>query len=315
MKPTLHATDGALCDASHVDNLVALARELDAIQNVESLRDALSGPLLALLPIARVALLRARDGTWESIVGPPDACRREGEYGWTPLVVGGRTVAVLGIGTGATAGPFRCLAEAAATLLEIGIRKILTIEDLRQHSARDPLTGCFTRDHAVSALEAQMRRAGRIRLPVSIIMMDIDDFKGVNDQYGHVAGDAVLAAVGDLLQRRLRQSDIRCRFGGDEFLLILPDTAPEGAVGVAESLRRSLEALEIPSLRGTVTITASFGVAATRGHTVDAPRFVDQADLALYDAKQAGRNCVRARPLQDRWSRHVGTRWTEVRSA
>ena len=126
-------------------------------------------------------------------------------------------------------------------------------------------------------------------------MIDVDDFKAINDQYGHVAGDAVLSAVATQLHRMLRQSDVRCRIGGDEFLVILPDTQLEAATRVAESVRHAIEELEVPSARATVRLTASIGVAsAACGAVIDVAGFIDRADVALYRAKQGGRNCVQA---------------------
>ena len=94
-------------------------------------------------------------------------------------------------------------------------------------------------------------------------MIDLDGFKAINDRYGHMPGDAVLSAVADQLHRMLRQSDVRCRLGGDEFLVILPDTPIDDAIRVAESVRSAIEALEIQSARGPIAITASIGVAAS----------------------------------------------------
>ena len=110
-----------------------------------------------------------------------------------------------------------------------------------------------------------------------------------------MGGDAVLIAIADQLQAMLRRSDVRCRLGGDEFPVILPDTPLENAVRVAESVRHAIEALSVPSTRGRVLLTASIGVAAAAcGGAVDVAGFIDRADVALYRAKQAGRNSVQA---------------------
>jgi two-component system, cell cycle response regulator len=109
-----------------------------------------------------------------------------------------------------------------------------------------------------------------------------------------VPADATLAAVAEQLRRMLRQTDVRCRLGGDEFLVILPDTPIEDALRVADSVRCAIQSLEIPSVRGKITLTASLGVAASAAAApFDVPAFIDRADVALYRAKQDGRNAVR----------------------
>ena len=273
--------------------LATLARELAGATTIAALRTALAGRLKDLLPSADIAVLRATYGTWETVVGPEDAPEQVSRYLWTPLTTEGKVTGMLGIGAErphTISGP---LTEAATMLLRMTIQNLLTIETLRQDSVRDGLTGCFTRAHALDVLEGDLRRANRTGFPVSLMMLDVDRFKSINDQYGHVAGDAVLAAVSAQLHKRLRQSDVRCRVGGDEFLVILPDTSLEDALRVAESVRQGIEALPIPSLRGTVSVTASIGVAtASCGSTIDVQGFIDRADLALYRAKHEGRNCV-----------------------
>jgi diguanylate cyclase (GGDEF)-like protein len=142
-------------------------------------------------------------------------------------------------------------------------------------------------------LEGSLRRASRTGLQVSVLMIDLDGFKAINDRYGHLPGDTVLSAVGARLHRMLRQSDVRCRLGGDEFLVILPDTPIEDALRVAESVRNAIEALEVRSVRGTIRISASIGVASSiPGDPLSVTAFVDRADVALYRAKQDGRNAV-----------------------
>jgi diguanylate cyclase (GGDEF)-like protein len=202
---------------------------------------------------------------------------------------------MLGMGAPAAGAPCGRLAEAATTMLATTIQNIVALDNLRQDSVRDGLTSCFTRAYAMELLEGNLRRASRTGLPVSILMIDIDDFKQINDRFGHVSGDAVLTGVARQLHQMLRLSDLRCRLGGDEFLVILPDTPLEDAVRVAESVRHALEELTISSVRGKVRITASIGVAAAdRGDMVDLASFIDRADVALYRAKQAGRNSVQA---------------------
>jgi diguanylate cyclase (GGDEF)-like protein len=278
-----------------VDILLALARELGTITTIAALRGALAGSLRPFLPSRDVSVLRAAHGVWEAVFGPDDGPERIHQYSWTPLVADDKTIGMLGIGAPALGAPIGRLAEAATTMLAATVQNIIALDNLRQDSVRDGLTGCFNRAYAMEMLEGNLRRANRTGFPVSIMMIDIDDFKQINDRFGHVAGDAVLTGVATHLHQMLRLSDLRCRLGGDEFLVILPDTPLDDAVRVAESVRHAIEELVIPSIRGKVRITASIGVAAAAcGGVVDLPALIDRADVALYRAKQAGRNSVQA---------------------
>ena len=278
-----------------LDAMVVLARELAAVNSLPALRDAVAGSLRPLLPSRDISVLRASHGAWEAVVGPLDSPERIDQYAWTPLVAQAKTIGMLGIGAPAHGGPAGRHAEGATTLLAMAAQNLIALDNLRQDSVRDGLTGCFTRAHAMEVLEGNLRRANRTGFPVSIMMIDLDEFKRINDGYGHVPGDAVLSAVAGQLHRMLRQSDVRCRLGGDEFLLILPDTPLEDAVRVAESVRHAIEELVVPSVRGALKITASIGVAtAACGGVVDVAAFIDRADVALYRAKQEGRNSVQS---------------------
>ena len=276
------------------ESLVAFASALTGVATLADLRKALSGSLAPRLPSRDIAVLRASHGTWEAVIGPADAADRIEQYSWTPLVAEGATIGMLGIGAPAVDAPAGRLADGAITLLGLAAQNALALENLKQHAVIDSLTGCFNRAHSLELLEAELRRADRSGLPVSILMIDVDDFKRINDRYGHVPGDAVLAAVAEQLHVMLRQSDGRCRLGGDEFLVILPDTSIDDAVRVAESIRETIEQLVVPTVRGKVHITTSIGVASAANGSIDVPGFIDRADVALYRAKQAGRNCVQA---------------------
>jgi diguanylate cyclase (GGDEF)-like protein len=279
-----------------VEALVSLARELAGVTTLAGLRDAIAGPLRPLLPSRDVSVLRAAHGNWEAVVGPQDGPDRIHQYSWTPLGGDGKTVGMLGIGAPIVGGQTGKYAECATTMLAVAAQNLIAIENLRQASARDGLTGCFTRAHAMEVLEGNMRRAARTGFPVAILMIDLDGFKSINDRYGHMPGDAVLSTAADQLHRMLRQSDVRCRLGGDEFLVILPDTPIDDAIRVAESVRHAIEALVIQSARGPIAVTASIGVAVSGGGmpAIDVPAFIDRADVALYRAKEAGRNTVEA---------------------
>ena len=184
-----------------------------------------------------------------------------------------------------------------AALLAIALRNVQLLLDTREHAVRDSQTGCINHAHGMKTLSAELRRATRTRRPLSVLMFDLDRFKEINDRFGHLRGDAVLAAVGARLTESVRTSDICCRYGGDEFLVILPDTPADGAEQLAASLRREISALgDGPGGRAAVAITASFGVAGAGVGEVDAIAVVARADEALYRAKQHGRDRVDVAP-------------------
>lgn len=177
-------------------------------------------------------------------------------------------------------------------------REVLALQSqLREQSIRDALTGLYNRRHLDEVLAREMLVAQRYHRPVSIVMVDIDHFKSVNDRYGHSAGDMVLRHVADVLKRNARASDICCRYGGEEFLLLMPGMPPEAARLRAEQLRR--EIASSPGIHGDIPIevTASFGVASYPMHGQDSTRVIHASDAALYAAKNGGRNQVRSAEL------------------
>lgn len=163
---------------------------------------------------------------------------------------------------------------------------------LRTQSIKDPLTGLYNRRFMEETLERELARAGRNSTALSIILLDLDNFKALNDQYGHAAGDAALRASAALLVQSLRTSDIACRFGGEELVIILPECRLDGAVSRAEAIRAAFEAMRLPELEQALTITASFGVASTTLCGLDQNALLKAADAALYRAKRAGKNRV-----------------------
>ncbi len=166
-------------------------------------------------------------------------------------------------------------------------------ETLRSQSIRDPLTGLFNRRYMEESLEREMRRANRGRHPVGIIMLDLDHFKKFNDTYGHDAGDALMRLVGSTLQRSIRAEDIACRYGGEEFTLILPEASLGDAAQRAESIREQIRNLNVQHRRqqlGGVTISAGVAIFPDHGPTGDA--VLRAADAALYQAKALGRDRV-----------------------
>ncbi len=162
---------------------------------------------------------------------------------------------------------------------------------LRSIMQSDSLTGLLNHVSLKERLEAELARARRQQSELSFALLDLDHFKAVNDRHGHLAGDRVLKVLANLLSRRLRRSDLVGRYGGEEFAVVLTDTAPEAAAGVMNELRESFARLEHGAGEGDFHVTFSCGVVGCSGHEqVDA--LVQAADLALYDAKAQGRNRV-----------------------
>ena len=182
---------------------------------------------------------------------------------------------------------------AASALLAMSIRTAQLFREVRENSVRDGLTGCYNRTHALEVIDTELRRARRSQSPIALIMFDLDRFKDVNDRYGHLCGDAVLATVGRRMKEVLRGSDLKCRYGGEEFLVLLPETPLDGGTRVAEALRRDIADASIHWGTDTLAITASFGVTVALPNEVNTAALLARVDAALYRAKDEGRNCVR----------------------
>jgi diguanylate cyclase (GGDEF)-like protein len=179
---------------------------------------------------------------------------------------------------------------AAVALLTSAARNVQLLTQTRENSVRDPLTSCFNRAYALETLRMELLRARRSGHPLSVMMFDVDRFKRLNDDYGHLAGDAVLAAVAAQLNRTLRAGDVKCRWGGDEFLIILPDTPLAGAEHAGAAITREIATLCVDSAAGAISPTISVGVAIAEPGESDPMALIGRADEALYKAKHAGRN-------------------------
>jgi diguanylate cyclase (GGDEF)-like protein len=166
-------------------------------------------------------------------------------------------------------------------------------EKLRNQSIRDPLTGLFNRRYLEESLELECSRAERSKDPISVVMLDVDHFKRFNDTFGHDAGDIVLKHVSEILRRSIRQGDVACRFGGEEFVVVLPGTGAAEALEVAERVRQSVQKLAVvyrnQSL-GRSTVSLGVAVYPVAGETP--AELIEAADQALYRAKNAGRDRV-----------------------
>jgi diguanylate cyclase (GGDEF)-like protein len=158
---------------------------------------------------------------------------------------------------------------------------------------RDPLTGLYNRRYLDDALERELQRARRQGYPVSVLVIDIDRFKALNDQHGHQAGDEVLTALASELHASVRADDLACRWGGEEFVLVLPTMSIEAAGERADMFRSDFERRAVRYRDANLRATVSVGVAAFPMHGVTAAELLGAADNALYRAKSEGRNCVR----------------------
>jgi diguanylate cyclase (GGDEF)-like protein len=188
------------------------------------------------------------------------------------------------------AGPdLQMLAETIA----LALANLRLRETLRNQSIRDPLTGLFNRRYLDESLDLDVARSARAGGALGVIMLDVDHFKRFNDLHGHDAGDAVLQEMGKLLSQHVRKGDVACRYGGEEFVLVLPGATAEQARARAETLRAAAQAMTL-SHKGQAlgAVTVSLGVAAFPDHGNDPKVILTAADAALYAAKRAGRNRI-----------------------
>ena len=169
---------------------------------------------------------------------------------------------------------------------------ILDEAKLRALSVRDPLTGLYNRRYMEETFDREIQRAIRKQQPLSIIMADIDGFKNINDTVGHVLGDKALIKVSQFLMKNVRASDVACRFGGDEFCLILPDCPLDEGIRRANTLRQDVESMSLAGEDEIEAFTLSFGVAAMPDDGMTREALIGAADSALYSSKRAGRNRV-----------------------
>jgi diguanylate cyclase (GGDEF)-like protein len=183
---------------------------------------------------------------------------------------------------------------AAPVALALGRERALLQAEAYAHAAAiDPLSGAFNRRHFHVRLEEERQRSVRQEMQLALLMIDIDDFKSVNDSFGHLAGDAVIKAVADIMRRSVRVFDVCARFGGEEFAIIMPGSGTISAMSVAERIRERIESFRLPdrALEG-LSITASVGLAVSSAG-ISAREIIGRADQALYLAKRAGKNRVR----------------------
>jgi diguanylate cyclase (GGDEF)-like protein len=184
----------------------------------------------------------------------------------------------------------RLMAPTALALAREGVRQ--QAETFAQAAVIDPVSGLFNRRYFHDRLQQELQRAQRHKMPVALLMIDLDDFKAVNDRFGHIAGDTVIRDVSEILRRSVRLFDVCTRFGGEEFAVLMPGSGADSAASIAERIRRRIEeyrATERPLADMRVTASIGLSVASdTAGMDL-----VDRADRALYMAKRSGKNCVK----------------------
>jgi diguanylate cyclase (GGDEF)-like protein len=228
---------------------------------------------------AHATTLDANDGLTLVMLGPP----KSGGF--------------LGIGTPALAILVVFLALGVALAWSLARTLTRLHARVEQQAVTDPLTGLWNRRHLAETVEREVLRARRFGHPISLIILDVDDFKQINDREGHMQGDIVLETVSGVVQEATRTIDVAARYGGDELAVILVETDREGALIVGERLTDRIRAIEVP-LRdgGSMGITISLGVATIPDSADDVETLVDAADRALLRAKRAGKNQIRAAP-------------------
>jgi diguanylate cyclase (GGDEF)-like protein len=210
-----------------------------------------------------------------------------------PLVFFGEKLGILAVESSAV-GAFQPedlpTLESVADMCAAAIQNARYIERAKELAYLDGLTGIFNRRFFEMRITEELERANRYTTQLSVIMLDIDHFKRLNDEFGHLLGDEVLRQVSTIFRQQVRKGDVVCRFGGEEFALLLPQTSGEQAQEAAEKLRRLVENWNFPGVPRPVTISAGIACYPENGRTRD--QIVSSADAALYSAKQTGRNRV-----------------------
>jgi diguanylate cyclase (GGDEF)-like protein len=188
------------------------------------------------------------------------------------------------------------IAELVVTALEgpaVALDNALTLQRVEALSVTDDLTQLYNSRYLNQVLRRESKRASRSGRPLSLLFVDLDGFKGVNDTHGHLAGSAALVEAADVIRRSARETDVVARFGGDEFALILPDTGSEGAAAVGERVRDRIAAHTfLVSMSLQIHLTVSIGVATLPDVAASAEELVRAADLAMYRVKETGKNNV-----------------------
>jgi diguanylate cyclase (GGDEF)-like protein/PAS domain S-box-containing protein len=282
--------------AGHAGSLAVLRPGAPALETVARWGDA-AVPKDVFMPDACWAL---RQGQMHALADPRAGplCRHfakppEAGYACLPLMVQNETLGLLSVcqEPGGELGSLH-LVVSVAEAIKLSLSNLRLREALREQATHDALTGLHNRRYLDETLAYELQRADRLGGNVSVAMLDIDHFKQFNDIYGHDAGDAVLRELASLLRASLRRSDIACRFGGEEFVVVLPGAAADEVRARLDRFRRRVSEVTIRHAGQTLgTVTVSIGVAQAP-KPGDAAELLRLADEALYAAKQAGRDCI-----------------------
>ncbi|MFV0474934.1 MAG: diguanylate cyclase [Pikeienuella sp.] len=210
-----------------------------------------------------------------------------------PIVAHGDTVGLLSVGLDEDAGPdTQKLANFCAEHISLAIANVKMRDILREQSTRDPLTGLYNRRYFLDYARRELGRCAAQGRSAALLSLDVDYFKKFNDIYGHQAGDAVLQSIAGVLQKLFREADAPCRFGGEEFIVLMPGCDAQQAQERAERLREAIGEIRLRHSGETLSATASIGVAVRSKAGESLQTLMRVADEALYAAKDAGRNCV-----------------------
>ena len=217
-------------------------------------------------------------------------------YVCLPLAALGETLGILHISTNSSVeftAARLAMIQQAGEYAALRLANLRLREKLHDQSIRDPLTGLYNRRFLEATLEQELHRSGRHHTGLGVIMADIDKFKVFNDSFGHTAGDIVLKEVAALLRRSVRTEDIVCRYGGEEFLIVLPDASLESVSERAEQLRDAIAKLDLQHAGHALgKVTASFGISFSQDGVLTPEILLRYADEALYESKRRGCNCV-----------------------
>jgi diguanylate cyclase (GGDEF)-like protein len=246
-----------------------------------------------------------RRGQVHEVVNPGTSvvCRHfaqqpETGYVCLPLVVQGETLGLFYLENSATVDVFNInsrnpLIVTMGEGIKVSLSNLKLRELMRDQATRDSLTGLFNRRYLHDTLPRELHRALRHKTPMCLAMLDLDHFKHINDTFGHEAGDLLLREFGRILRENVRKSDIASRYGGEEFVLVLPDSSLEDSRKHLEKIRSCVKELQVrygEQLLSTVTLSVGIAQAPDHGRTAD--ELLRAADKSMYAAKQSGRDCI-----------------------
>lgn len=280
---------------------IVVATVLDGTGAVGARAGMRAGPEAQLTKVAEAGSVAGLEGAlWTAeaaaMAGEPEEATHDGAHALAhPLRAVEGEPAVTGVVS--VVRPDRPFSDAERDLFEYLVRQAaVSLENVGLHetverqAVTDELTGLANRRRFQETLAREVERARRFDIPVGLVMLDVDDFKKINDTYGHQVGDRVLREVGRIVRKGSREIDTPARYGGEELAMVLPETSIEGAFEAAERVRREIEQLAVATSEGELRLTASFGVATQSGGAADSRELVEVADAALYEAKAAGKN-------------------------